>query len=103
MVDTRPLPLSQSLLSVMCSVGQEPCILEDMWWIQEAFTPITIFIKCDVLWRAGALYSGRHVVDTRPLPLSQSLLSVMCSGGQEPCILEDMWWIRGLYPYHNLY
>ena len=71
MVDV-PLPLSQSLLSVMCSGG-------------------------------GALYSGRHVVDTRPLPLSQSLLSVMCSGGQEPCILEDMWWIRGLYPYHNLY
>ena len=95
------------MYSVMCSVGQETCGGYEAFWKTcggyEAFTPITIFIKCDVLWRAGALYSGRHVVDTRPLPLSQSLLSVMCSGGQEPCILEDMWWIRGLYPYHNLY
>ena len=69
MVDTRPLPLSQSLLSVMCSVGQEPVFWKTCGGY-EAFTPITIFIKCDVLCRTGALYSGRHVVDTRPLPLS---------------------------------
>ena len=63
MVDTRPLPLSLIFIKT-CG------ILEGGGY--EAFTPITIFIKCDVLWRAGALYSVRHVVDTRPLPLSQS-------------------------------